>query len=299
MPIIITENIIKSWIKDESNNNIEFACMNCAEGIKYDFRLGTKFLKSHFGRMADFNTLSSDEKRHAIIKPGEVVFVLTEERLNLPDNIFVQLSPKRKLSHLGIQILGGLTIDPGYTGHLIFGLCNLSSTDFTLEPNKKLVGAVFYELSKEEVIKYNIPNPTDEFPDEMLTLIKQYKPVESSFLSEEIKRISEEVSRISRDLTTDNEWKKTFKDSLDSVKDNISEISSALKVEVEVRQKGEEFLKVNDDRLNNSITSINENITSFKAWTKTRTKIMIALLTLAATGGIALLVDYISKTFFK
>lgn len=284
MARVLTEKLLKDWISQ--GKNIEYADISCAEGIKYDFRLGTKFLKSHFGRMVDFDELSSDEKRHAVIKPGEVVYVLTQERLNLPSNIFVQLSPKRKLSHVGIQLLGGLTIDPGYEGYMVFGLCNLSSTDFTLEPGKKLVGAVFYELSENEVVEYKVPDSIDDFPEEAVAIIKQYKPIESLFLSEEITRISTEVSRIIRTLESDNEWKSTFKANLNSVSEKLTDISTSLQVEIQVRKDGENVLRLNDEKLTTAVAGIGKSMTTIKIWAR----IIAAILAFAATvaGGIVI-----------
>ena len=286
MPTVITEETIKDWISH--GKNIESADLDCAEGIKYDFRLGTKFLKSYFGRVIDFNELSSEEKRHAIVKPGEVVYVLTKEKLDLPKDIFVLLSPKRKLGHLGIILLGGLAVDPGYKGNMIFGLCNLSSTDFTLEPGKKLIGAVFYKLSEDETIDYKPPEPLYDFPEEVISIIKQYKPIETLFLSEEIKRLSDEVARISIMLKSDNEWKETFKSSLDDVKNTLTEISIKLKVEVETRQTG-------DEKLNEAVESINKKITSFGIWVK----ILLSILSIAVGIGTIIFATYIFEFFFK
>jgi deoxycytidine triphosphate deaminase len=78
------------------------------EGIKYDFRLGNKFLKASLERPVDFNELTGTDRAKAKIEPGEVVFVMTEERLCLPMDMFVMLAPKRKISHDGIAVMGGV-----------------------------------------------------------------------------------------------------------------------------------------------------------------------------------------------
>jgi deoxycytidine triphosphate deaminase len=48
--------------------------------------------------------------------PGEAVFVLTQEHLELPANYIAILSPKRRLAHGGIIVLGGLSVDPLHSG---------------------------------------------------------------------------------------------------------------------------------------------------------------------------------------
>ena len=72
-----------------------------------------------------------------------MVFVLSDERLQLPPNIFAQLSPKRNLSQCGIELLCGLTVEPGYEGFLVFGLRNITESLFVLKPGMKIVDAIF------------------------------------------------------------------------------------------------------------------------------------------------------------
>ena len=254
MPRVLTEETLKKWIVD--GDVIGSADEGCAEGIKYDFRLGTKFLNTHFGRMVDYSDLSNEERRHATVRPGELVFVLTEERLNLPQNIYVQLSPKRKISHAGIQLLGGLTVDPGYKGHLVFGLCNLSSTDFTLDPGRKLVGAVFHELLGEEGVAYVAPDPLDRFPDDAIAIIKQYRPIDHKALLDEVKKISDELAEIKRSLSSDSEWKDGVRENLATVTKQLSEIALQLNAEVKTRQADVDELRKKDESLSAAVGDI-------------------------------------------
>lgn len=52
--------------------------VNYAEGIKYDFTLGNKFLKAYFGKVMDYekDLQTAEDKRKAVVEPGEVVFGL-------------------------------------------------------------------------------------------------------------------------------------------------------------------------------------------------------------------------------
>src|SRR5438105_1926894 len=86
----------------EQSTFIQHGDLASAEGVKYDFRLSDHVLKAKFKRPVDASKLTETEKVDLVVEPGEVVFVLTEESLNLPYNMMAQLSPKRKLSHAGI-----------------------------------------------------------------------------------------------------------------------------------------------------------------------------------------------------
>lgn len=278
--IIIEEQLAKAI---NSSKIVKNGDVSCAEGIKYDFRLGKRFLKSYFGRPVDYDQLPITEQRMAKIEPGEVVFVLTEESLCLPDNVYVQLSPKRKLSHAGIHLLGGFTVDPGYQGYLLFGLYNLSSTPFPLIPGRKLVGAVFYELDEKEMAEFdNTPEPLEDFPDELVRIIKEYEPVAIKSVVDDLKKLREAVE-------SDSNWKKAFQEGLDKNQDTlekniglINKIAQNLQTEIDSRKLGEETLKNNDNRLESSVRSIEKSVTTITVWAKVLMGIVGVLLTVGS-----------------
>lgn len=204
MSKVITENQIIEWVKSETA--IENGDLSSAEGIKYDFRLGNYFLKAYFGRVMHYqNDLkSAEDMRKAVVEPGEVVFVLSQERLVLPSNIYAQLSPKRSLSQDGIELMGGLTIDPGYEGYLVFGLRNVAGTPYSLDPGTKIVGANFFELAEDELIEESSkPKSIETFPDKLLTLIQKYKPVNPQNLEMQLKELQKAFSESQGQLSSD------------------------------------------------------------------------------------------------
>ena len=189
MAKIITADELKQVISDESY--IQSGSLECAEGIKYDFRLGSRFLKAYFGRPIDFNEINSaEELKKAVVDPGEVVFVLSRERICLPKDVYIQLNPKRSLSQDGIELLGGLTVDPGYEGHLVFGLRNVAGKPYVLRQDTKLVGAHFFRLSEEEISTEDIrPSSIEDFPQRLQELIEKYEPVNPQSLAEELRNL--------------------------------------------------------------------------------------------------------------
>ncbi len=189
MAKIITEDELREAIKNTTL--LSDGDVNCAEGIKYDFRLGTKFLKAYFGCAVDYKDLSSPEDiRRAVVEPGEVVFVLSRERIKLPRDMFIQLNPKRSLSQDGIELLGGLTVDPGYEGRLVFGLRNIAGKPYQLRPDTKIVGAHFFRLSDDEIVNSSDnPDAIDDFPQRLQDLIEKYEPVNPQNLAEELRKL--------------------------------------------------------------------------------------------------------------
>lgn len=194
MATIIGEMELKTII--QNNEIIQNGDVKCAEGLKYDFRLGKKFLKAGSSSPKTYEELCACDKD--CIEPGEVVFVLSEERLNVPKDVFIQLHTKRKLSHDGINLFGGTSVDPGYSGYLIFGMYNVAGTKYPLRPGRKLIGATFYRLSKNEIVNEpsRIPEPLEDFPDNLIDLIDRYKPVNPIAINEKLQELQ---SRFDRD----------------------------------------------------------------------------------------------------
>jgi len=216
MAEIIGEIELRKFINE--NNIIQNGDIDCAEGIKYDFRLGTRFLKAGFNSPKSYDELNARDA--AIVEPGEVVFVLTNERVEIPLDISVQLHEKRKLSHDGINLLGGRGIDPGYKGYLVFGIHNVAGSIFRLHPGRKLVGATFYRLKENEIVTPDkLPESLEDFPEKLLDLIEKYKPVNPTTISTKLSEIQGKI----------NEDKGELLKRVDDIDSKISEVDNRTK----------------------------------------------------------------------
>lgn len=238
MAKVVTGDALKRAV--ESQSFIKGGNLSCAEGLKYDFRLGTRILKASLSQPVDMNSLPEVERGAMAVDPGEVLFVLTEERVELPSNMMAQLSPKRKLSHEGILVLGGLCINPLYRGKLLVGLYNFSSTRFPLRPGKKLIAAVFYELIEEEIGQFEpIETSIEDFPDELVRLIQNYRPVVLQTLQESLSETQRQLTALRNEITSGLDWQKQFQSSLDRHDGQIDKLLRGLGDEKDNRKEAE------------------------------------------------------------
>lgn len=192
----------------EESKVIENGSLSNCGALKYDFTLSDEILKSDFSTPVKLADLSVEERRTALIYPGEVVYVLTKEKVNLPSNMYMSLSANRGMSEYGVLTLGGFAVDPGYSGRLMFGLYNYSSTPFTLMPGEKLIGGVFYQLDESEstnIDKLEIPKPIDDFPARLISIISKYSPVGMTSLEESIKAINKQMAALKDELNSNKE----------------------------------------------------------------------------------------------
>jgi deoxycytidine triphosphate deaminase len=194
------------------------------EGLKYDFSLGSHML---FGRQApiDAEKLSEQQRAELVVKPGELVYVMSQEQLDLPPDVKAELSPKRKVSHLGIMVLGGFCVDPGYKGYLVFAIYNLSTRPFPLQIGRKLIAAQFYRLQGDEVPPPSHPEPLYEFPSELVQLMQVYEPATSEGLRQQVGELSQSLEDLRRQVQTKEEWFDRYQRSLDAVTQNVAELT--------------------------------------------------------------------------
>lgn len=249
MAKIITGSELKELISKAEV--IQNADISCAEGIKYDFRLGPKLLKAYFGDPVDIekDLTTIDDKNKAVVDPGEVVFVLSKERLSLPKDIYIQLSPKRSLSQDGIELLGGLTVDPNYEGYLVFGLKNVAGKPYKLKVGTKIVGANFFRLSEgEEIDENEVPNVIEDFPQRLQDLIDKYEPVNPQNLAEEFRNLQ----------TAFHDSHVRLTDDVKVLKDQVNEFTKDLAKESARREQETKALSNKLDRMEDKI----ENLTN-------------------------------------
>jgi len=251
MPLMITGQNLKDGVENETF--IKQGSLDCTEGVKYDFRMSNHILKSKFGRPIDASTLSPSETSSLIIEPDEVVFVLSEESLNLPKNMFAQLSPKRKLGQGGVLTLGGLTVDPGYHGKLLVGLLNFSSTPYILKPGKKLMAATFFKLIDDEIGDFDIYTESlTDFPDELIDVMKKYSPVGTGYVKENLDKLKIEMDGLREQLKAQDDWRQR----LDRHDEQIDNLLKGLDKEKDSRLSGEDKFSVAIDKLTRSFTLI-------------------------------------------
>ena len=232
---ILSEHDLKAAIKE--GTLIKDGSVESCEGIKYDFILSNMALTTDAGRPVDLDS----HAENAVIKPGEIAFVMTKESLHLPNDIYCQLSTKRKLSLDGIVILGGLIIDPNYKGKLIFGLHNISSRNYPLMPGKKLVAGVFYRVNNKSD---KTPDSITSFPDDLVKMVVDTKPNSINSINSSINELRLELNGIKNQLIQDNEWKREFKDGLITIQQIVNRISEKLDKEVDERKNSVEALRL-------------------------------------------------------
>ncbi len=260
------------------------------EGIKYDFRLGTRILRSG-AKEINTEKLTETERAELGIEPGEMVFVLSEEKLNLPSDIKVELSNKRKLSHCGILVGGGVCVDPRYTGFIVLLLYNFSSTRFPLRPGDKLIAGIFYKLDKSEVSEVRVePESIEKFPDDVRALMREYIPFSPNLFNEAIKKFEIRLGSIDERLKERDKWIDDFQAGLNELKVTIGELTSDLKLESSLRQSKDEEIETKQTKVDENLSKVDEKLFDIKSTVKF---LKWAIITLIGTIVIVYVINFL------
>jgi deoxycytidine triphosphate deaminase len=267
---------------------------SCAEGAKYDFRMGSRLLKFKQGNL-DTNRLTETERSQLTLEPGEIAFVLTEETLDLPNHMIATLSPKRKLSHDGILVLGGFFIDPLYHGPLLVGLYNFSTTRWPLRPGRKLIAAVFYALETEEMAGFGTPESITDFPDDLVRMMQMYQPVMLQSLQELIAATQRDIADLRKEFRDQEDWKRTFRESLERHDIQIDKLLSGLKELKESLDEERKTRQADQVAVDHQLTAIGSRVGEFAQTRERRRTFWIATVS-AVTAAIvgAVLGAYLS-----
>ena len=105
------------------------------EGASYDLAVGKQALVSNSDTKI---SLSESANNPIILNAGDFALVLTNEYVKLPLNIAASIGMRSSLARKGLILLAGMQIDPGFEGHLRFGLYNASPRKIILDYNDPL-----------------------------------------------------------------------------------------------------------------------------------------------------------------
>ncbi len=258
---------------------IENGLDESVEGIKYDFHMGTQILMAG-ARQLDTEKLSEAERAELALEPGEMAFALSQERLNLPNDIKVELSHKRKLSHCGILIGGGFCVDPLYKGWLVLLLYNFSSTRFPLRPGNKIIAGMFYRLEANEVSEVRKePDPINAFPDEVVALMREYSPFSPEQFDETIEGLKKRFSKLEETIREGERWRNEFREGLRELKESVTELTSDLKMEQQIRKGTDEELERRQESVESTLEKIRAAVTVSKVYWAILGAVALAALT--------------------
>ena len=132
-----------------------------------DFRLGSEFnvfehsrypyidLKSKTGLDGLMRTVQVEPGEPFVLQPRDFVLAITEEHLELADDVLGRLEGRSSLGRIGIIVHGTAGLfDPGWSGKATLELSNLSRMPVALYPGMRICSFTFEQLSTPSAMPY-------------------------------------------------------------------------------------------------------------------------------------------------
>lgn len=145
-------------------NLVENLCdreLDNPEGAGFDLRLaevyeveGDGFLGVEERDTPKVNLIAKNEEGKSerensfVFEPGKYYLIKTMEKVNLPVNLSGVIFPRTTLFRSGLGLFNGV-VQPGYSGELTFGLCNLGKSNITVSFGARVVHITFHEVLGE------------------------------------------------------------------------------------------------------------------------------------------------------
>jgi deoxycytidine triphosphate deaminase len=167
------------------------------KGASYDLSLGEEALLSNRDQKV---LLGAGSATNLTLDAGDFALVLTKELVKLPLNMAGSIGMRSTLARQGLILLHGMQIDPGFEGHLRFGLYNASPRRITLDYADDICMVEFHKLASnstktplrnEDLIRGRIPENDKQF-------LRALETTSLSSLAQEMRTMSMSV----KDLTT-------------------------------------------------------------------------------------------------
>src|SRR5438477_4156217 len=132
-----------------------------------DFRLGSEFsvfehsrhafidLKENKGIDGIMHSVMVPPGESFILQPREFVLAITEETLELDDDVLGRLEGRSSLGRIGIIVHGTAGLfDPGWAGKATLELSNLGRMPVALYPGMRICSFTFEQLSTRVAVSY-------------------------------------------------------------------------------------------------------------------------------------------------
>lgn len=134
-------------------------------------------LKKPIDKYIDYEVM--DPKKGAVLHPREFILGVTEEWIELPEQLLANVDGKSSLGRLGLVIhaTAGF-IDPGFAGHVTLEITNLTEQPMIIYPGMPIAQIRFSVLSSPVKTKYGHAKLGSKYVN---TYSKNPKPMASQY----------------------------------------------------------------------------------------------------------------------
>lgn len=150
---LVQENKLVENLCDRELNNPEGAGFDLRLGEVYELQgegfLGVEGRNTPEAKLLDkYDEAKTEEENTFIFEPGKYFLIKTLEKVNLPVDLSGVIYPRTTLFRSGLGLFNGV-VQPGYSGELTFGICNLGQSPIKISFGARVVHITFQTVLGE------------------------------------------------------------------------------------------------------------------------------------------------------
>lgn len=142
--VLSNKDILK---RCKSQKLIEDYCDDNIQTCSYDLRMGNQYYYDMNDGNQAVNIGLLKEGEFLRIPPDAICYVITKERVNMPEDLTASISLSLGLIKCGVMLAAQPPYDPGYQGKTVALLHNLSNETVKIRYGQHILNIVFSELS--------------------------------------------------------------------------------------------------------------------------------------------------------
>jgi deoxycytidine triphosphate deaminase len=197
--MILSVTEIKALIDDEGSGLIVKPFdSDRLQGASYDLRVGKRLLISGQDRESDLSELGS-----VAIMPGDFAVIISNEYIEIPQDMVINIGPKTYLTKKGIVLQAGMQIDPGFKGYLILGLYNSSPRKYVIEYLGDICSIQFFKLQQKakRVFIDRSDYIRGEFPRETKDYLYSLETKSLTALGEDVRALTRNIASMGEKIS--------------------------------------------------------------------------------------------------
>jgi len=175
----------------------------------YDLRLGDRAIVTKSIDIEKLRTRVETESAPEIdvaragsvaIPAGALALVVTRERVKLSTEYAGHLGLRSSFARKGLVLLAGPQVDPGFDGHLVLGLANLSPRAVHLSYEEPLATLELHHLTRPAATAHAGRQGKAGIPRGDADYLRTIEKLSVSDLTRSLLRLSDSVAALSRDV---------------------------------------------------------------------------------------------------
>lgn len=200
---------------DTDEIEIEPLLNESLQPASYDLRMGDRAIVTKRldveklrERLADRDDavpeINVEADRGFSLPAGSFGLVVTKERVRLSPQHAGHLGLRSYFARKGLLLLAGLQVDPGFNGHLILGLANLSPRSVYIDHEEAIATLEIHKLARPAAAPYAGmyagKQTTGAIPRQDADYLRTIETLSVSDLTQALLRLSDNVGTLTRDV---------------------------------------------------------------------------------------------------